>query len=171
MALVKDDNYARRGKDHGVDGMRRNIYARTHVFDLEHLSVVSSWREPPYLRGKEEGVALIARWCPDGKTVVTVDNSWTDDHPSPKIRFWDARSARLLKTLSGHTDYILDLAFTAAGDKLLTANEDRTVRVWDTRTGSLQAILSGHAAGLNKVIVLPGDKFAVSTAEDTVAKV
>lgn len=171
MALVKEDNYERRGKDHGVDGMRRNIYARTYVFDLEHLAVVSSWREPPSSPGEEEGVALIARWCPDGKTVVTVDNSWTDGHDSPRVRVWDARSGRLLKTLSGHTDSILDLAFTASGDKLLTASEDRTVRVWDTRTGSLQAVLSGHAAGLNKVIVLPGDKLAVTAAEDTVAKV
>lgn len=174
MALLKADNYAHRGKDHGVDTLWRNIYARTHVFDLEHLAVVSSWKEPPSSPGSKERVALIARWCPDGQTVITVDDSWTDAHPyhpSPKVRFWDARSARLLKTLSGHTDHILDLAFTSSGDKLLTASEDRTVRVWDTRTGSLQAVFSGHAAGLNKVIVLPGDKLAVSAAEGTVAKV
>jgi hypothetical protein len=177
MALVKDDNHVHRDKDHDWEAIRRNIYARVHVLDLEQMSVVSSWREPPSSPGGEEGVALIARWCPDGKTVVTVDNSWAEDHPSPKnhpspkIRLWDARTARLLRTLSGHTDYIMDVALTTTGDTLLTASEDRTVRVWDTRMGSLKAVLSGHVAGLNKVVILPGDKLAVSAAEDQIAKV
>src|SRR5262245_9577648 len=171
MALVKDDNYVRRAKDgKGVDGMRRNIYARTHVFDLERLTVVSAWPEPPKIPGGEEKVALIARWCPDGNTVVTVSDGWVDDHPSPKARLWDVRRGRLLQTFSGHKDDILDIAMTTAGDKLLTASEDPTIRVWTTRTGKLEAVLAGHAAGLNKVVVLPGDKLAVSVAEEPIAK-
>jgi WD40 repeat protein len=169
--VCRDDNYVRRGIEHGWKAVRRNIYARVHVFDLEQLSVLSSWREPPSSPDKDEDFALIARWCPDGKTVLTVDGSWADDHHSPKIRFWDARTARLLRTLSGHKDYILDVALTSTGDKLLTASDDRTVRVWDTRTGSLDVVFSGHTAGLNKVIVLPGDKLVVSAAEESVAKV
>lgn len=166
MALVKDDNFAHRG---GV--LFRNIYARTHVIDLESFTVVSSWREPPDSHG-EEKVALIARWCPDGKTVLTVDSAVLDGHLSPRASLRDARSGQLLQSfVSGHTDLIMDVALTATGDKLLTASEDRTLRVWSTRTGKSETVLAGHAAGLNKVIVLPGDKLAVSAAEETVAKV
>jgi hypothetical protein len=196
MALVTDDNYVRRAKrGKGVEGMYRNIYARTHVFDVERLAIISSWREPrdPEAPDWKEFNALIARWCPDGNTVLTVSNDWSYDHPprkgrswdghgadapppptghpAPKVRLWDARRGRLLRTFSGHTNYILDLALTSTGDKLLTASEDRTARVWSTRTGKLEVVLSGHAAGLNKVIVLPGDGLAVSAAEEPVAKV
>lgn len=171
MALVKDDNYWRRAKDGTLEGNRRNIYARAHVFDLERLTVVFAWGEPADAPGGKEGVALIARWCPDSRTVLTVDNSWSEEHPSPKARLWDVRSGRLLQTFSGHKDHILDVALTSTGDKLLTASEDRTVRVWDTRTGKLDRVFSGHGAGLNKVAVLPGDKLAISVAEETVAKV
>jgi WD40 repeat protein len=174
LALVSDDNFARRAKDgNGVEGMIRNRTARTHIFDLERLTAVSSWREPraPKAPDWEDFYSLLARWCPDGKTVITVDNVWSDGHPSPNVRLWDCQRGRLLQTFSGHKDYILDFALTTTGDKLLTASEDRTVRVWATRTGKLEAVLSGHAAGLNKVVVLQGDKLAVSAAEEPVVKV
>ena len=73
--------------------------------------------------------------------------------------------------VSGHNDEILDLAFTAQGDRLLSGSEDRTVRVWDMRSGAVETVFSGHSAGLNKLIVLPGDKLAVSAAEEPIAKV
>ena len=174
MAIVQADNYWRRPKDgSGIAGSYRNMYASTYVVNLENLTVASSWREPRHPKDPDwqTNFALIARWCPDGKAVLTVDTSWADDHPAPKIRSWDARSGRLLQTFSGHNDHILDLAFTARGDKLLSASEDRTVRVWDMRSGAVETVFSGHSAGLNKVIVLPGDKLAVSAAEEPSVKV
>jgi WD40 repeat protein len=161
MALVKDDNYMRRGK-----ACIRNSGARTHVIDLETLKVLSAWREPPDLSDEEEGIAHIAQWCPDGKTVLTA--KWGHSYG---VRLWDARSGRLLHTFTGHTDNVLDAALTTAGDKLMTASEDHSVRVWDIRTATVETVLSGHEAGLNKVVVLPGDKLAVSAAEEPVAKV
>jgi WD40 repeat protein len=171
LALVKDDNYARRAKDGpGLEGMWRNIHARTHVFDLERLSLVSAWHEPRDATG-EMGFALDARWRPDGKAVLTVGDEWCNGHPWPKLRLWDARRGRLLQTFSDHIDDVLDVAWTAAGDRLLSASEDGTARVWDTRTGKVRAVLRGHTAGLNRVVVLPGDRLAVTAAEEPVAKV
>jgi WD40 repeat protein len=167
LALIKGENHARRGKDFGSqDVCYRDTTAKTYVVDVERLKLLSSWREPPDLAGTRDGIALIARWCPDGKSVLTVR-----DGPSYGIRLWDARSGRLLQTFIGHTGYVLDVAFTTTGDKMMTASEDRTIRVWNTGTGKVDTILSGHSAGVNKVVILPGDKLAVSAAEESVAKV
>ena len=174
LAVLQDDNYVRRKKGGpGLESLSRNITARTHVLDVERLTVVAAWREPgdPKGPGPQDSYALLARWCPDGKTIVTVDRNSSEGGPAPRVRRWDARRGQLLQTFAGHTNHILDVAFTAAGDRLLTASEDRTVRVWDTGTGQAAAVLAGHAAGLNQVVVLPGDKLAVSAAEEPVAKV
>jgi hypothetical protein len=165
LAFIKDNNYVRRTEDGGrLSFSYTNVYSRSHVVDLQTLKVASSWREPQGPYGSMDVNALIGRWCPDSKAVLTV----ADDRCA---RLWDARSGRLLRTFAGHRHCIVDAALTGAGDKLLTASEDRTIRIWDTREGKLEAVLAGHAAGLNRVIVLPGDKLAVSAAEEPVAKV
>lgn len=51
------------------------------------------------------------------------------------IYVWDARSGQLIKTLAGHTDMVLDMAFvsassTAAPTGLLTASDDETIRLF-----------------------------------------
>jgi WD40 repeat protein len=170
LAVVNRGDCVRRTKGGSITVHYLN--KRTNVFDLERLSVVSSWEEPPYHpEGGDPGTALLARWCPDGRRVITVSNEWIEERNVPKVRLWDARSGKLIRTFLCHNDYILDVAFTADGERFLTASEDQTVRVWSLRTGKTEAILSGHSAGLNKVVVLPGDTLAVSAAEESVAKV
>ena len=170
LAILKDDNYCQH-TENGLVTNYRNIYARTSILDMETLTVVSSWREPPIDRGGKEGVALLARWCPDGKRVITVDQDCIDEHRISKINLWDAQSGKKVRSYSCHEDYILDVALTTHNERMLTASEDRTLRVWNLRTGNLESILTGHQAGLNRVIVLPGDKLAVSAAEEQTAKV
>lgn len=66
-------------------------------------------------------------------------------HPSQPIIYsctveglvyvWDARNGALLKTLAGHTDMVLDMAFVPGTDAahpmgLLTACDDESVRLF-----------------------------------------
>lgn len=51
------------------------------------------------------------------------------------IYVWDARSGQLIKTLAGHTDMVLDMAFvpatpTAAPSGLLTVSDDESIRLF-----------------------------------------
>jgi hypothetical protein len=58
MAVVKDDNYWRRKKDgDGLEGHYRNIYAQTHVFDLERLTVLSA-----VAAGMSDSSGQVSRW-------------------------------------------------------------------------------------------------------------
>jgi WD40 repeat protein len=47
------------------------------------------------------------------------------------------------RTLSGHTDAVLAVAFSPDGRRLVTASRDGTARVWDTSTGQTLFVLKG----------------------------
>jgi WD40 repeat protein len=174
-ALTIADNFVRRhAAGSMVDWGVRNQYSKTHVIDLKELGIVAQWGEPREKSAADWKVvfAFSVGWCLDSKRVVTIDSHWSgEEHPAPRIRVWEARTAKLLWTFAGHTHYVLDFTTTGDDRKLLTASEDRTLRVWNLASGKLEFTLSGHSAGLNKVVVLPGDKFAVSAAEEKTVKV
>jgi WD40 repeat protein/serine/threonine protein kinase len=68
------------------------------------------------------------------------------------ISLWDLDKRKTIATLSGHSHTVRALAFTADGERLASAGDDRVVRVWETRTGRELAVLRGHArpiAGLS----------------------
>jgi WD40 repeat protein len=54
--------------------------------------------------------------------------------------------SRLVRTLTGHTDYVVEVAFSPDGTLLATASHDRTVRLWDVATGQTTRILTGRTS-------------------------
>jgi WD40 repeat protein/serine/threonine protein kinase len=61
------------------------------------------------------------------------------------ISLWDLDKRKAIATLSGHSHTVRALAFTADGERLASAGDDRIVRVWETRGGRELAVLRGHA--------------------------
>ena len=53
--------------------------------------------------------------------------------PPPGIRrgVWDANTGAPLVTLAGHTEVLLDAAFSPDGTRVLTFALDNTARIWD----------------------------------------
>lgn len=52
------------------------------------------------------------------------------------VRLWDVYHQReLLRTYTGHTRAITDLAFNRDGTRFLTGSHDRWMKLWDTETG------------------------------------
>lgn len=66
-------------------------------------------------------------------------------------KIWDIGEGRVVQTLRGHNDEILDVVFSPAGNKLATASADGTARVYGTATGTCQAICIGHDGEISKV--------------------
>jgi WD40 repeat protein len=63
------------------------------------------------------------------------------------VQLWDLESGRHLRTLTGHDDAMLDVAWGRADDGrllLATASFDDTARIWDPATGQQLQILTGH---------------------------
>ncbi|KAA8575998.1 hypothetical protein EYC84_006161 [Monilinia fructicola] len=52
------------------------------------------------------------------------------------VKIWDAYHSReLLRTYSGHSKALSDVAFNATGTQFISASYDRMMKLWDTETG------------------------------------
>jgi WD40 repeat protein len=54
----------------------------------------------------------------------------------------DITTGSVLKTFTGHTDRVLEVAWSPDGTKIASGSDDRTVRVWDAETGELLKLFS-----------------------------
>jgi serine/threonine protein kinase/WD40 repeat protein/tetratricopeptide (TPR) repeat protein len=95
-----------------------------------------------------DGRFLAAR-CIDGRT-----------GPSERryIYVWDVPARRLHTILKGHTDLVVDVALSHAGDLLASTSFDGTIRLWNPWTGkellSSEEVIWGH-----RIEFSPDDRF------------
>jgi len=80
-------------------------------------------------------------------------------------------SGASLLTLTGHTDLVFGVAFSADGKKIATASWDSTGKVWDAATGQELLTLSGHNGPVWDVAFSPaerGARLATASADSTI---
>ncbi|MCB0532876.1 MAG: caspase family protein [Saprospiraceae bacterium] len=97
-----------------------------------------------------------------GKTILSGDLNATGI-------LWDRETGAILHTLSGHTDYVYDVAFSPDGQLLLTGSGDNTAKLWD-RNGQLLRTLSGHTGAVNVVAFSPDGKSIFTASADNSLK-
>ena len=94
---------------------------------------------------------------PDGALVLTGDT----DH---RIRVWDARDGRLLRTLAGHGGAVELLAVSPDGRTLASYAQDLVVKLWSLPTGRELMTMPGRDQ-LRRVLFTPdGLGLAVANA-------
>ena len=75
----------------------------------------------------------------------------------------------LIKTLQGHTDGVLSLAFSPCGKFLITAGEDNTIRLWDSPDGIEIQTIKAHKGDIRCLAFSPeGDIFASGSWDKTI---
>ena len=66
------------------------------------------------------------------------------------------RRASCVSDLRGHTDWLLEAAFSPDGTRLVTASQDGDARVWCATTGSGGRVLEGHDDACDRRGLLSG---------------
>lgn len=94
----------------------------------------------------------------DGKTVASAggDNS---------IKLWDIETGRQVKSLTGHTRYVLSVAVSRNGT-LVSGGLDNTINLWNVETGQLIRSLQGHTSVIYSVAFSPDGKTVASGSGD-----
>src|SRR5579884_454683 len=84
------------------------------------------------LSGHREDWVMGLSFAPDGKTLASACRDQT-------IKLWDVERARLLRTLSEHTDQVYQVLWSPDGQTLASCGIDQTIRLWDAAQGRCRA--------------------------------
>lgn len=76
---------------------------------------------------------------------------------------WNPADGRLLTPLMSHAGRVNSVRFDRAGDRLVTACEDKAVRVWDARKGALLLGPLPHGEAVWQAIFSPDGKWIASS--------
>ena len=74
------------------------------------------------------------------------------------LQLWDPETGALLRTFSGHTNWVSAVAASPDGTLICTASWDKLARVWDADSGKLVSKLEGHAGYLSACAFSPSGK-------------
>jgi WD40 repeat protein len=106
------------------------------VWDVQTGQCVRVIRTPG--RGDCGRMAL----SPDGKSVAVAGVYYYPDEKREYVVFvLSVADGTLVRTLRGHTDHVIDVAYRADGKRLASAAHDGTLRIWDTADGAQKASL------------------------------
>jgi ribosome assembly protein 4 len=86
------------------------------------------------------------------------------------IRLWDVGKGEELGELKGHTDFVLCLAFSPDGKRLISGGADQTLRLWDVEQRKQLAGKEGkqgHASQVVSVAWSPDGKHVLSGGTGT----
>jgi WD40 repeat protein len=133
-------------------------------------------------------VPLVLRDVTSGDIIATLD-----DDPDPRhgygrsafnadgtqlvvgcnnlVKVFDVASGRELHRLTGHTDFVTDVAFSPDGRRIASASLDRTIKLWDTARRKEVFTLRGHTQGVFRVAFSPDGNLLASSSFDWTVRI
>jgi hypothetical protein len=150
------------GSDATTDQLRRTVTQQAHLLGPvtpahSHADILASrLGTNPRLSGAvDEFVANL------GGNVTRLTNHWAPPDADP----------RLLRTLTGHTNWVTGVAIAPDGTWLATTSHDRTVRIWDAVSGVQRAQLDGHTSVVTGVAIAPDGTWLATTSRDQTVRI
>ena len=78
------------------------------------------------------------------------------------IGVWRVSSGERIKTLTGHSDYVLSVVFSADGEYLASGSRDKTIGVWRVSSGERIKTLTGHLGEVLSVVFSADGEYLAS---------
>ncbi len=137
--------------------------ATIKVWDLENGCCTRTLRGHT---GMVHSLALLS----DGRHAVSgagASMDWSVKDNSLKV--WDLETGECLRTILFESGTKLNsVALSRDGRRVVSISDfSHALKVWDLETGECLRMLEGHEAGVDAVAVLPDNRRAVSTSENT----
>lgn len=89
-----------------------------------------------------------------------------------RIKVWNLKTGRVLRTLRGHGSLVSDIALSADGKIAISASSsaaiDNALKVWDVETGRELHTLKGHIKSANSVTLSADGRLALSAADNII---
>jgi WD40 repeat protein len=128
---------------------------------------VATQHEIRTLKGKVSTVPSIA-FSPDGKTLAAGACAQQTGSRCPDgiITLWDISSGNELRTLKGHSEMVVSVAYSPDGKTIASGARDNMIKIWDVDTGQELGILTGHTGWIFSVAFSPDGKTLASSSLD-----
>ncbi|MFN0054644.1 MAG: hypothetical protein ACKV0T_20930, partial [Planctomycetales bacterium] len=110
------------------------------------LAVWTDLEGAPTLVSGHTGKVNAVAWSRQGHLLVSAGDDAT-------IRFWDAATLELKRTLRGHAGAVVDLIFTPEQRTLVSAGADGELRSWDLLTGELKGRLCASSSSFTRLAI------------------
>ncbi len=83
---------------------------------------------------------------------------------------WGKSRGEQIKTLAGHSNFVICITFSPDGTMLASGSSDHTVKLWNAHTGELIANCAGHTATVISVAFSPNGELFASGGEDDLVR-
>ncbi|MBE8994570.1 serine/threonine-protein kinase [Microcystis aeruginosa] len=87
------------------------------------------------------------------------------------ISFFLGSSSFLDKTLTGHSNWVLSVAYSPDSRYLASGGSDNTIKIWEVATGKELRTLTGHSRGVESVVYSPDGRYLASGSSDDTIKI
>ncbi|MFN6175164.1 MAG: WD40 repeat domain-containing protein, partial [Dolichospermum sp.] len=57
------------------------------------------------------------------------------------VKLWDVQTGDCVRTLQGHSSWVMSVAWSPDGLTLASGSDDHTVKLWDVQTGDCERTL------------------------------